>query len=83
MDMIEYRINGSRLVHAPTRLELGKELYASEGLAEAFELVYNLFPEVPIKAIEQVLNGSIESHTYDEPNFVLVWFTEEQLYAKT
>jgi len=79
MNMTEHRINGSRLVHAPTRLELGKELYASHRLDDAYELVYNLFPGISVNIIEQILNGTIKSYLYHEHNFVLVFFTEEQL----
>lgn len=80
MDMTEHRINGSRLVHVPTRLELGKKLYASHRLDDAYELVYNLFPEISEEVIERVLSGNIKSYLYNEQNYILVFFTEEQLH---
>lgn len=79
MNMTEHRINGNRLIHVPTRLELGKELYASSGIAVAYEQVYTMFPGLSEHTIEQVLNGAIKSYSYEEQNFVLVFFTNEEI----
>lgn len=58
--MREIRINGNRLIQAPALLELAKETYVSKGFDASYELVYNMFPDIPSSYVENILSGEID-----------------------
>jgi len=79
MIMTEHKVNGNRLVHVPSRLELAKELYASNGFDDSYELVYTMFVGVKKEVVEQVLNGTKRLYSNNEKNYIKVFFTDKEL----
>jgi hypothetical protein len=75
--MIEHRVNGNRLIHAPTLLDKAKETYREQGLVISYSLVYNMFPGIDQTTVEKILNETIP--TYDRGNTVIYFLEKEEI----